>query len=594
MILSPKRILLSFQHRRSILRDYWSIFQTSEKRVIYAITISMLIVSILDLIGILLFGMLGLVLLAGENQIEPNSQVGTVLRVLHIYQESFNHKVFVIALVAAFFFVLKTVLTLLLTKQMYSSLAKISASITHRMNIGLFENDLNYISKLTVNERIFSNVHAVDSFVLGFTASSISLAIDIFLLFIFSSSLMLFNVPVTIGTLVYFIIIGVILDRFIGGKTKKLGSLRTSSGLYVIQEIQNLILLYRLFFTSGLKGSQLNRIKKTRDTQARVFAEIAFIPNISKYILEVSLVLGTFLLVSFEFYFEDTKRAVATIAIFLTAGARIAPTTLRIQQNISVVRTNLHASNLLIEIYKELQTRKVLHIESTAIKNPNSYVIMLKEVYFRYETDSEYLLKEVNFEVAEGKTVYLVGKSGSGKSTIADLITGVTRPSSGLVTIGGVASTQVPITNPGIVGYVPQNTVLIPGTIRDNLSLNANQCIYTDAEMWESLRHAQLEKIVLSWPEGLNTDVGEFGSKISGGQRQRIGIARALIRKPKILILDEASNALDAETENSLIESISQLPGNLTKILISHSEEFMRVADIVLSVDDGSVNTLKE
>ena len=144
-------------------------------------------------------------------------------------------------------------------------------------------------------------------------------------------------------------------------------------------------------------------------------------------------------------------------------------------------------------------------------------------------------------------------------------------------------------TAPRAFGYVPQDTFISNGSIRENVALGFDPSSFSDTEIWNVLRIAQLEDVVQSLPESLNTYIGDRGTRLSGGQRQRIGIARALLTKPKILFLDEATSSLDAETEDALTKAINNLKGEVTFVVIAHRLSTIKNADKILYLSDGEI-----
>jgi ABC-type multidrug transport system fused ATPase/permease subunit len=182
----------------------------------------------------------------------------------------------------------------------------------------------------------------------------------------------------------------------------------------------------------------------------------------------------------------------------------------------------------------------------------------------------------------------VVGPSGAGKSTLVDLLLGVLNTKHETISISGVDAGESIKKWPGAIGYVPQDSNFINGTVKENVCFGYDATEVPDEHVIKVLRAAQLEDI-LNLPEGINTFIGEQGSKLSGGQRQRLGIARALFTNPRLLILDEATSALDANTEAKLTEYLESLKGSLTLIVIAHRLSTVRSADRILYLEKGKV-----
>ena len=212
--------------------------------------------------------------------------------------------------------------------------------------------------------------------------------------------------------------------------------------------------------------------------------------------------------------------------------------------------------------------------------------IELHDVSFAYGGTK--VLEHAFLRLPAGGFAGLTGRSGSGKTTTADLIIGLQQPQSGAVTIDGVALADIDIAKwRRMTGYVPQETILFHDSILTNVTLDDETLSRADAEA--ALRAAGAWDFVSALPDGIDTVVGERGGRLSGGQRQRIAIARALVRKPKLLILDEATTALDSRTEAAICETLRGLAGAITILAVSHQPAVVEAADTVYVVDHGQL-----
>lgn len=217
--------------------------------------------------------------------------------------------------------------------------------------------------------------------------------------------------------------------------------------------------------------------------------------------------------------------------------------------------------------------------------------IRLQNVSFAY--DHKPILGNVSLDLPEGTFVALAGSSGAGKTTIADLIIGLLRPQQGEIWIDDLPMADVDLKQwRRMIGYVPQETMLLHDTVLINVTLGEKQI--DDREVEASLRAAGAWDFVSRLPQGMHTVVGEGGSKISGGQRQRIAIARALLHKPKLLVLDEATTALDPETEAAICRTLRKLQGEVTILAISHQKALLEAAQIAYRIEGGSAKLVKE
>jgi len=212
--------------------------------------------------------------------------------------------------------------------------------------------------------------------------------------------------------------------------------------------------------------------------------------------------------------------------------------------------------------------------------------ISVQQVFFAYNTDTQ-VLREVSFDLPKGKTIALVGSSGGGKSTIADLIPRFYDPTAGRILIDGVDLRDCTLASlRGQMGIVTQESILFNDTIFNNIAFGTPT---TEAAVMEAARIANAHDFILAQPDGYQTVIGDRGGKLSGGQRQRISIARAILKNPPILILDEATSALDTESEKLVQEALTRLMANRTTLVIAHRLSTIQHADEILVVNQGRI-----
>ena len=234
-----------------------------------------------------------------------------------------------------------------------------------------------------------------------------------------------------------------------------------------------------------------------------------------------------------------------------------------------------------------LQTAKSEREESGGDHRPVlNQAIQLENVTFAY--DNQPVLQNVSLNFPKGRIISIVGPSGSGKTTLVDLVIGLLRPQQGEVLIDDVPLAEVNLKSwRRMIGYIPQETILLHDTVLNNVTLGDPGLGEADAQ--DALRAAGAWEFVNSMPQAIQSIVGERGGKLSGGQRQRIAIARALVHKPQLLILDEATSGLDPESEAAVCDTLQQLRGKLTILTISHQSALVEIADKAYRIRDGKI-----
>jgi len=350
--------------------------------------------------------------------------------------------------------------------------------------------------------------------------------------------------------------------------------------------------LFREISLRNHQYSYQKKISKLRYELAGTLAEVSFLPNISKYVIESSIIIGAVLIAAIEFSFNSASKAVGVLSIFLAAGMRIAPAIIRLQQGAISIKGAAAASRLTLEVMRLVRNVSPLtsHEENIdLIHGGFQGSVHLEDLSFRYLGDSAFGLDRINLSLEPGKILAIVGPSGSGKSTLVDLFLGVLIPTGGSVLISGLKPSQAISDYPGAVSFVPQSVQLIEGSIRENLLLGYETQFISDSALHKCLEVAQLSSIFGHSQDVLDIQVGDQGFKLSGGQRQRLGIARALVTNPKILILDEATSSLDSQVEADLSQAILSLKGKVSLVIIAHRLSTVRLADEIIYLDKGEL-----
>lgn len=234
-----------------------------------------------------------------------------------------------------------------------------------------------------------------------------------------------------------------------------------------------------------------------------------------------------------------------------------------------------------VEVYRKKQ-----EIEKLPLKEN----IRLEDITYKYPNTEKLIFDHAEMEIPIGASVGIVGVTGSGKTTIVDVLLGLLQMESGRILADGVDVSghyEAWLKN---IGYIPQTIFMIDDSIRKNVAFGVPEEEIDEEKVWRALEEAALDDFVRSLPEGLNTGIGERGIRISGGQRQRISIARALYEDPEVLVLDEATSALDNDTEAAIMDSINRLHGKKTLVIIAHRLQTIEKCDMVYRVADGRIS----
>ncbi len=327
---------------------------------------------------------------------------------------------------------------------------------------------------------------------------------------------------------------------------------------------------------------------RARYTRARRMS--GFLTELPRYYLELVFIVGVTFLTVVVFAQNPTARAISTLALFVGAGFRMLPSLVRGLASAQMVRIGRKGVSLLVaDLAEGAIPGSGRSDDPRAAPLAVRQGIEIRDVSFRYSPDAPDVLHHVSLSVPAGTSVALVGSSGAGKTTLVDVLLGLQTPAAGSILVDGVDIAEVLPSWQRALGLVPQDVYLLDDTLRANITFGERPEDADPGRLRSAVARAQIEAFVDSLPDGLDTVIGERGSRLSGGQRQRVGIARALYLEPAVLVLDEATSALDNETEQRITRTIECLSGSMTLVVVAHRLSTVRGCDRVVFLADGTV-----
>ena len=284
---------------------------------------------------------------------------------------------------------------------------------------------------------------------------------------------------------------------------------------------------------------------------------------------------------------QSIENLVPSLALFSAASFRMLPSANKIIQRLQNLRYSRSAIEL---IYNELNDNTSKKPEKNKDVNLTFEKLTFKNVSFRYESKKDYLLEDISFNIEKDKIYGFIGATGSGKTTLTDLIMGLQKIDKGQIILNdNINLFEYKFSWQKLISYVPQKIFLQDDTIKNNIAFGEFEDEINEENFLSSIKSAQLEKFISNLEDGCDTKIGEAGSKLSGGQIQRMGIARALYVDPKILIFDEITSSIDVDTERQILEVVKKLKKNKTIILITHKPSTLEICDEVYEVKNQKV-----
>lgn len=288
---------------------------------------------------------------------------------------------------------------------------------------------------------------------------------------------------------------------------------------------------------------------------------------------------------------KDLTEMMPALSAFAMAAVRLMPSANRINNQLTqLAYYEPFFMNVSDNLLEETSEKNIdLSYAQDREKMPVKREITLKDITYAYPNTDKLIFDHAEMTIPVGSSVGIVGGSGSGKTTIVDILLGLLKISEGTIRADGVDVMDDYRGWLKNVGYIPQMIFLLDDDIRRNVAFGIPEEEIDEEKLWYALQEAQLDEFVKTLPEGVHTGIGERGIRLSGGQRQRIGIARALYNDPEVLILDEATSALDNDTEAAIMESINRFQGRKTLVIIAHRLQTIEKCDMVYRVEDGRI-----
>lgn len=568
------------------------VLSKSEQRKIFLVICIQIFLSVLDLVGVAIVGILGALAVRGVQSQQPGDRVSMVLRALQIEDLNFQNQMIVLGFLAAFVLIARTIASIYLNRKTLFFLSRRGATISARLTSQLLSQSLLKVQNRTNQLTLFSLTNGVEIVVLKILGTAVTLVSDLSLLIVMIVGLFVVDPSIAISSTLLFGFIGLVLYKLMHKRAHLLGLANQNFSIQTNEKVIEVLNSYRESTVRNRRNYYAREIGDLRMKISDTAAEINFMPNVSKYIMETTVVIGALVIAGIQFMLKDAVQAVGTLSIFLAAGTRIAPAALRLQQGAVQIREASGSASSTLALIDELSLIKVDNeIPDVLNLDHQGFVpaISIRGASLTYPTKKMPAVNDLNLQIPAGSSLAFVGPSGAGKTTIVDMVLGVLSPDKGAIEISGISPLSAIKRWPGAISYVPQDVMISNGTIRENVALGYPLDEATDKRVYDALEIADLIGFVNSLPNGLDTEVGERGTKISGGQRQRLGIARAMFTNPSLLVLDEATSSLDGETELKVSDAIKNLGKATTVILIAHRLSTVKDVDMVVYMADGLI-----
>jgi ABC-type multidrug transport system fused ATPase/permease subunit len=573
------------------IRRAWALVQPPERKRLRWVALYGVVIAALDAFAlILIYALINLL-----NDQGVTGVAGSFVRALGVGASDRYRAALILLVITSMLFVARSLLSVLGLWLTVGASNAAQADLITRLLVGHARAPQLLRLERNTSEMLRTIMSSVDQVMGGIVFSSVLLVANVSVAVAVAVGLVLSN-PIVAGAVsVYFVVIALAWARGVRGGLVRRG--RRIQELYeeryrlVLQGIsaaKELQLRGRaLFYAEGAAA----RTRGINDA-----ARGATVANGSlRYLLETSLVIGAVLVVAVAGLTDGRSSALPAVGLVLAGAFRLLPALNQILFLNNSVQFNLSATDVVereLASFGPFATGSGSVLDDVVVPHAFDQEFVLDEGTFRYPTRDEPALENVTFAIRSGESFGIVGPTGSGKSTLLDVLLGMLEPESGTLTLDGQSLSSLRDAWQRSIGYVPQDVYLVDDTLRANVALGWYGAEIDEEQAFEAIHLAGLDDVVAGLPDGVDTVVGERGVRLSGGQRQRVGLARALYTRPSVVVLDEATSNLDQATEHRIVETLAELPGAMTTIVLTPRQASVRYCDRLLYLERGRVRAL--
>ncbi|MDA9190733.1 ABC transporter ATP-binding protein/permease [Alphaproteobacteria bacterium] len=572
-----------FKHAIHSLNGVWQILSTTHRKFAVFVLLVSIIGIFLETLGIgMIFPILEL--LSDQNNMNEKYLFITLASITG--SPSYERLIIYSILIFLSIYIFKTLYLGILAWVQSKFIFGVKANVTNRLmrqylnapyEFHLEQNSGNLIRNITVESNQLVNYVLLPSVVImsEFCLASVIILL-LFMMEPFGSIVVFFTVIFSF----------LVFQKILGSYSINYGNERQKAEGKLIQKAQEALGGIKDAIILGRVPYFEREFQMHNNRAAEMESKQLLISLLPRYWLELIGVVGlTLLVVTSLLYFNKSEDVMPIIGLFALASFRLLPCANRILNALNA----LSYADSVLKLFKEELNGKEEPIDFIGSSLPFNKEIILKDVDFQYPNTNCLALSQISLKIVKGECIGIIGKSGAGKSSLAELLLALLFPSSGKITVDGKNI------NNGLknwrekIGYVPQNIFITDDTFKKNIGFGLNDEEIEINLLQNAIREAQLEELVSNLPDGINTILGERGVRLSGGQKQRIGIARALYKQPPILIFDEATSSLDNHTELEIVKSIKTLKRTRTIIIIAHRLSTIKHCDRVIEMSGGKI-----
>jgi len=573
-----------------VLKAGLRLLNPRERAYLGVVVVIQIFIGLIDLVALALVAALGSLGATYVSGFALPQSIRNVIETLGLGGVATQQLLVIIALATGFLFVFRSAATLILTRRIALFLANRQTRISVELAKKISTTSYAWLKRRDLNEVIYATTDGVGSLFQGVVANAMIIIGELFFLILILSGLIVVDPFTAFITLIFFSLLGFGSYRAVRAYTSRLGQQNAISSIKGRNQMASMLLAYKEIFAFQRQSSFLNEFIVTREKTTHSLALGGWVQQIPKASAEVGLVIGGAGLIGLQAWQSDAASGLSTLLVFLAAASRLTPSLLRVQGSMLGLRSNSGGAEVTLRVISDVEKADQevnVDQESRLREDFMPLSVEVSNLSFRYPDGNDQVVSDISLRIEPGSFVALAGSSGSGKTTLADILIGIYAGGTGSVRFNGIPNREWVKANPGGIGYVPQSPYILGGDFITNIALGIPEDDVDLNRIDEVIAKAQLTDLVRSMPDGLHTDLSNFGSRLSGGEKQRLALARALYTNPSLLIIDEGTSALDGRTELEVTRAILGLRNTLTIIVIAHRLASIKEADQIFLLDKG-------
>lgn len=571
---------------KSILKSL-SLLKPQEKKKFLMLVLGRSLSGILDVLGVFLIGAIATL---GALVVDPSSGGSKEVHFLGFKLPAPSLELIMYLVVSVLvIFIGKSILALLLSRNLAHHIANIETRNAKLLFSTILHEPLDRMKRYSKGEYQFVIGGSIEAAFGGLLNPLSTVIAETTLLFLVCIAFFFVNPLIALFAICYFAVLAYLIQLLVGRTARRAGAEAAEGAVGVSNTVSESVDAYKELFVTNKQELFIEKLNMARSRMAHSAATATFVSGLPRYIVETALILGIFGLVAQQFLTVGFAAGMVVLGVFMAGGMRIMASMLPLQTaflSIKLASAQCEMAQLLLTNQNvDDITRSQEKTSTGPLSQCRPVAVRLTNVTYTHPGDSAPVIDSVTLGIEPGKFIAIIGPSGAGKTTLADLILGLLNSDSGEVSISAENKSDLPIQ----VAYVPQRPGLVAGSLLDNIALGQKDEDIDINRVHEAIKDAHLTEFVAELENGIHSSVGSQLSSLSGGQVQRIGLARALYLKPGLLVLDEATSALDAGSEAVVSQSIANLHGKVTVIVIAHRLSTVQHADNVFVLESGKL-----